>query len=61
MRAPAVSFIYKPVAVVLAALLTLTLVPFAHAEGEAQVDEEAGTSPRPLPPRRPKMSTLPSF
>ena len=46
MRAPAVSFAHKLTAAILAALLTFTLVPLAHADGEASVDEEAGTSPR---------------
>ncbi len=34
MRAPAVSFAHKIAAATLAALLTFTLVPFAHADGE---------------------------
>ncbi len=41
MRAPAVSFIRKTAAVVLAALLTFTLVPFANAYGE---DSDEGNS-----------------
>ncbi len=43
MRASAVSFAHKLAAAVLAALLTFTLVPFAHAEGEETGEVDAGT------------------
>ncbi|MCI8340592.1 MAG: hypothetical protein HFJ73_03240, partial [Eggerthellaceae bacterium] len=42
MRASAVSFTHKFIAAALAALLTLTLVPLAHAEGESSNNDSSG-------------------
>ena len=52
MRASAVSFAQKIVAATLAALLTFTLVPFAHAEGEGSgsVEDEAAAPGLPDQP-----------
>ena len=47
MRASAVSFAQKIVAATLAALLTFTLVPFAHAEGTSEDDVETVASGLP--------------
>ncbi len=47
MRAPAVSFAHKLTAAILAALLTFTLVPLAHADGASEVDAEAVASGLP--------------
>ena len=49
MRASAVSFTQKLTAAILAALLTLTLVPFAHADGEGSsaVEDESVASGLP--------------
>ena len=49
MRASAVSFAHKLAAAILAALLTLTLVPLAHADGEGSgsVEDEAVASGLP--------------
>ncbi len=42
MRASAVSFTHKFIAAALAALLTLTLVPLAHADGEGSNEGNPG-------------------
>ena len=52
MRAPAVSFAHKIAAATLAASLTFTLVPFAHADGEGSnaIEDEAVASGLPDQP-----------
>ncbi len=49
MRAPAVSFARKIAAVMLTALLTLTLVPLAHADGEGASEGNANNVASGLP------------